>query len=149
MGPSGATRTPGLLNPNQARYHIHYTRIFSFRHYAMAQGKNQSFSFCGHSCGQSCCCAVFGNLGKSCKRRCCKDLRRFTLPCPGYRHGTPQAGALHLDIQFPDIMLRQRRKLRKLNSELCSHRLSAPLSRISITAHWSIRSGTLLDQSTS
>ena len=27
VGPSGATRTPGLLNPNQARYHLRYTRI--------------------------------------------------------------------------------------------------------------------------
>lgn len=27
FGPSGATRTPGLLNPNQARYHLRYTRI--------------------------------------------------------------------------------------------------------------------------
>lgn len=128
-------------------------RYLLFRHDTTASDKNKDFSVCGHSCGQSCCCAVFGNLGKSCKRRCCKDLRRFTLPCPGYRHGTPKAGALHLDIQFPDIMVRQRRKLRKLNSELYSHRLSAPRSRIkaapSITAHWSIRSGTLLDQSTS
>lgn len=92
-----------------------------------------------------------GGKSRKCRRR--KALRRFTLPRPGYRHGTPKAGALHLDIQFPDIMVRQRRKLRKLNSELCSHRLSAPRSQIkaapSITAHWSIRSGTLLDQSTS
>ena len=91
--------------------------------------------------------------GESRKHRRRKALRRFTLPRPGYRHGTPKPGALHLDIQFPDIMVRQRRKLRKLNSELCSHRLSAPRSRIkaapSITAHWLIRSGTLLDQSTS
>ena len=31
-------------------------------------------------------------------------MRRFALPCPGYRHGTPKAGALptalHPDIQF-------------------------------------------------
>ena len=31
-------------------------------------------------------------------------MRRFTLPCPGYRHGTPKAGALptalHPVIQF-------------------------------------------------
>lgn len=26
-GPSGAARTPGLLIPNQARYHLRYTRI--------------------------------------------------------------------------------------------------------------------------
>ena len=87
--------------------------------------------------------------GKSRKHRRRKALRRFALIRPGYSHGNPKAGALHLDIH----MVRQRRKLRKLNSELCSHRLSAPLSRIkappSITAHWSIRSGTLLDQSTS
>ena len=122
-------------------------------HYSTKFVRLKDFSVCGHSCGQSRFCAVFGNRSKFHKRRRRKALRRFTLPCPGYRHGTPKAGALHLDIQFPDIMVRQRRKLRKLNSGLCSHRLSAPRSQIkaapSITAHWSIRSGTLLDQSTS
>ena len=139
--------------PNQARYQLRYTRIFNFCHDTTASGKNKDFSVCGHLCGQSRFYTAFGNRGKSRKRRCYKALRRFALSRPGYNHGTPKAGALHLDIQFPDIMVRQRRKLRKLNSGLCSHRLSAPRSRIkaapSITAHWSIRSGTLLDQSTS
>ena len=128
-------------------------RYLLFRHDTTASDKNKDFSVCGHLCGQSRFCAAFGNRGKSSKHRCHKALRGFALLCPGYRHGTPKAGALHLDIQFPDIMVRQRRKLRKLNSELCSHRLSAPRSQIkaapSITAHWPIRSGTLLDQSTS
>ena len=34
FGPSGATRTPGLLNPNQARYHLRYTRIFGCHDYS-------------------------------------------------------------------------------------------------------------------
>ena len=65
-----------------------------FCHDTTASDKNKVFSVCGHSCGQSCFCAAFCNRGKSCKRRCRKALRRFTLPCPGYRHGTPKAGAL-------------------------------------------------------
>ena len=65
-----------------------------FCHDTTAREKIKDFSVCGHSCGQSRFCAVFGNRGKSRKRRCCKALRRFTLPCLGYRHGTPKAGAL-------------------------------------------------------
>ena len=61
-----------------------------FCHDTMARGKNKDFSVCGQSCGQSRFCAVFGNRGKSSKRRCRKALRRFALPCPGYRHGTPK-----------------------------------------------------------
>ena len=65
-----------------------------FCHDTTASGKNKDFSVCGHSCGQRRFCAVFGNWGKSSKRRCYKALRRFALPCSGYRHGTPKAGAL-------------------------------------------------------
>ena len=75
-----------------------------FCHDTTASGKNKDFSVCGHSCGQSRFCAVFGNRGKSSKRRCYKALRRFALPCSGYRHGTPKCRALpvepHPDIQF-------------------------------------------------
>ena len=80
--------------PNQARYQLRYTRIFNFCHYTTARGKIKDFSVCGHSCGQSRFCAVFCNRGKSSKRRCRKALRRFASPYPGYRHGTPKAGAL-------------------------------------------------------
>ena len=75
-----------------------------FCHDTTANGKNKVFSVCGHSCGQSRFCAVFGNRGKSSKRRCRKALRRFASPYPGYRHGTPKAGALpaalHPDMYF-------------------------------------------------
>ena len=75
-----------------------------FCHDTTANGKNKDSSVCGHSCGQSRFCAAFGNRGKSRKRRCCKALRRFALPRPGYRHGTPKAGALpaalHPDMYF-------------------------------------------------
>jgi len=80
--------------PNQARYQLRYTRIFNFCHDTMASGKNKDFSVCGHSCGQNRFCAAFGNRGKSSKRRRRKALRRFALTRPGYRHGTPKAGAL-------------------------------------------------------
>ena len=75
-----------------------------FCHDTTARGKNKVFSVCGHLCGQSRFCAVFGNRVKSRKRRCRKALRRFALPRPGYRHGTPKAGALpaalHPVIEF-------------------------------------------------
>ncbi len=63
-------------------------------HDTTASGKNKDYSVCGHLCGQSCFCAAFCNRGKSRKCRRRKALRRFTLPRPGYRHGTPKAGAL-------------------------------------------------------
>ena len=80
--------------PKQARYQLRYTRIFNFCHYTTAGEKIKDFSVCGHSCGQSRFYAAFGNRRKSCKRRCRKALQRFALPYPGYRHGTPKAGAL-------------------------------------------------------
>ncbi|MEI3090709.1 MAG: hypothetical protein V8S83_00135 [Oscillospiraceae bacterium] len=80
--------------PNQARYQLRYTRIFNFCHYITARGKIKVFSVCGHLCGQSRFYTVFGNRWKSRKRRCHKALRRFASPYPGYRHGTPKAGAL-------------------------------------------------------
>ena len=61
-----------------------------FCHDTTASGKNKDFSVCGHSCGQNRFCAVFDNRVKPRKCRCRKTLRRFTLPCPGYRHGTPK-----------------------------------------------------------
>lgn len=94
FGPSGATRTRGFHIPNVAPYQLGYTRIFNFYHYTTAEGKIKDFSVCGHSCGQIRFCAVFGNRGESRKRRCRKALRRFASPYPGYRHGTPKAGAL-------------------------------------------------------
>ena len=87
-----------------------------FCHDTTANGKNKVFSVCGHSCGQSRFYAVFGNRVKSRKRRCCKALRHFALPCPGYRHGTPKSRALptalHPDIHFSAIIPRQAVKIK-------------------------------------
>ena len=104
FGPSGATRTRGFHIPNVAPYQLGYTRIFNFYHYTTAEGKIKDFSVCGHSCGQIRFCAVFGNRGESRKRRCRKALRRFASPYPGYRHGTPKAGALPTAL-IPDFWL--------------------------------------------
>ena len=70
-------------------------------HDTTARGKNKVFSVCGHLCGQNRFYAVFCNRGKSRKRRCYKALRRFVLPCPGYRHGTPKPRALPSELH-PD-----------------------------------------------
>ena len=63
--------------PNQARYQLRYTRIFTFLHDTTENGKNKVFSVCGHSCGQSCFYTAFGNRGKSRKCRRRKALRHF------------------------------------------------------------------------
>ena len=74
-----------------------------FCHYITARRKIKDFSVCGHLCGQSRLYTAFGNRGKSHKRRCCKALRRFTMPRPGYRHGTPKAGAIPTSL-YPDTI---------------------------------------------
>ena len=89
-------------HPNHVRYQLRYTRIFNFCHDTTARGKNKDFSVCGHSCGQSRFYAIFGNRGKSRKYRCYKALRRFALPCSGYRHGTPKPGAIPASL-YPDM----------------------------------------------
>ena len=98
----GGDSNPGLTLPNQARYQLRYTRIFNFCHDTTAEGKIKDFSVCGHSCGQIRFYAAFDNREKSRKRRRHKALRRFTMPRPGYRHGTPKAGALPTAL-YPDI----------------------------------------------
>ena len=45
FGPSSAARTHGLLVPNQARYQLRYTRIFTFLPLYHGEGENQRF-FC-------------------------------------------------------------------------------------------------------
>ena len=80
--------------PNVAPYQLSHTRIFNFCHDTTAREKIKDYSVCGHLCGQSRFCAAFSNRVKSRKRRRHKALRRFVLPCSGYRHGTPKAGAL-------------------------------------------------------
>lgn len=104
FGPSGEAQTRGLVVPNHAFYQLNYTRIFNFCHYTTAREIIKDFSVCGHLCGQSRFYAVFGNRRKPRKRRRRKALRRFTLPCPGYRHGTPKASALPTAL-IPDFWL--------------------------------------------
>ncbi len=94
FGPSGATRTPGLLNPNQARYHLRYTRIFSFCYYTTQRTKIKDFPVCGHSCGQGRLSARFADPVKSRKRPCRKGFRAFVSLVVDEVHGTPKAGAL-------------------------------------------------------
>ena len=69
--------------PNVAPYQLSHTRIFNFCHDTTASGKNKVFSVCGHSCGQSRFCAVFGNRWKSRKCRCHKALRAFVQAAHG------------------------------------------------------------------
>ena len=134
-GPSDRIRTCGILLPKQARYQLRYTRLLSlfirlvvfsqtrrdtnfaipgyslFCHDTTASGKNKVFSVCGHLCGQTRFCAVFGNRGKSRKRRCHKALWRFLLPYPGFLHGTPKPPALPTALH-PDMKFHNSRKIK-------------------------------------
>ena len=69
--------------PNVAPYQLSHTRIFNFCHDATANGKNKVFSVCGHSCGQSRFCAVFGNRRKTRYRPCRKAFRAFVQAAHG------------------------------------------------------------------
>ena len=73
-----------------------------FCHDTMASDKNKDFSVCGHLCGQSRFCAVFGNRRKTRYRPCRKALRRFASSYPGYNHGTPKPGAIPVSL-YPDM----------------------------------------------
>ena len=70
-------------HPNQARYQLRYTRIFSSCHYITTERKIKDFSVCGHLCGQSRFCAVFGNRRKTRYRPCRKALRAFVQAAHG------------------------------------------------------------------
>ena len=69
--------------PNVAPYQLSHTRIFTFLHDTTENGKNKAFSVCGHSCGQSRFCAVFGNRRKTRYRPCRKALRAFVQAAHG------------------------------------------------------------------
>ena len=119
-GRSDRIRTCGILVPNQARYQLRYTPIFSFAfvsrqfpnqaRYQLRYTRIYTFSVSGNLTvyGQSCGQRRFrGNIypaGKSRKGPRCKGFRRFSFTRLGYRHGTPKPSALptalHPDIQF-------------------------------------------------
>ena len=69
--------------PNVAPYQLSHTRIFNFCHDTTTSGKNKDFSVCGHLCGQSRFCAVFGNRGKTRYCPCRKALRAFVQTVHG------------------------------------------------------------------
>ena len=104
FGPSGATRTPGLLNPNQARYHLRYTRIFSFCYYTTQQAKIKDFPVCGHSCGQGRISARFYCPAKSRNSPCFRAFRPSAFRVVDSVRTTPKPGALPTG-PHPDIKL--------------------------------------------
>ena len=99
-----ATRLSGLQilrswiawgpHPNQARYHLRYTRIFSFCYYTTLGAKIKVFPVCGQSCGQSRFPARFHDPPKPRKRLCCKAFRASASQLMDGVHRTPKAGAL-------------------------------------------------------
>ena len=82
VSPCPAPDTDTAL-PNVAPYQLSHTRIFNFCHDTTANGKNKVFSVCGHLCGQSRFCAVFGNRRKTRYRPCRKALRAFVQAAHG------------------------------------------------------------------
>ena len=91
-------------DPNQARYHLRYTRIFSFCYYTTAQAKIKDFPVCGHSCGQSRISARFDNPSKSRKCPCFKAFRAYAFPLVDSVRTTPKAGALPTALH-PEIYM--------------------------------------------
>ena len=82
VSPYSASDTATAL-PNQARYQLRYTRIFSSCHYTTTERKIKDISVCGHSCGQRRFCAVFGSRRKTRYRPCRKALRAFVQAAHG------------------------------------------------------------------
>ena len=89
-------------HPNQARYHLRYTRIFSFCYYTTARAKIKDFPVCGHSCGQGRISVRFGDSSKSRKRPCRKAFRAPASQGVDGVHSTPKAPALPT-APHPDI----------------------------------------------
>ena len=75
IGPSGAIRTLGPVNPNHVRYQLRYTRIFFWSHYSTNPVRLKVFCVCGHLCGQSGFSARFCQMRKSRKCPCSKAFR--------------------------------------------------------------------------
>ena len=82
VSPRPVTDTTTAL-PNVAPYQLSHTRLFTFLSLYHGGEENQRFSVCGHSCGQSRFCAVFGNRRKTRYRPCCKALRAFVQAAHG------------------------------------------------------------------
>lgn len=58
-GPSGKSRTPGILLPKQARYQLRHTWIFTFSAGYHAEAEKASFRVCGRCCAQARFCENF------------------------------------------------------------------------------------------
>ena len=94
IGPSGAIRTLGPVNPNHVRYQLRYTRIFSFELLYHGQGENQSLFL---SVVIYVVKAVFGPVllpEKNRKRPCCKGFRALAVPIMDRQAYAPKASAL-------------------------------------------------------
>ena len=86
--------------PNQARYQLRYTRIFSFCHDTTSKKIIKVFPVRAHSYGQTRFCAALSSQPKSRKRRRRKAFRRFVLPSSGYCRGALKRSSL--DRSAPD-----------------------------------------------
>ena len=107
-----------------------------FCHDTTAGEKNKDYSVCGHLCGQSRFYAAFSNRVKSRKRRCHKAFRRFALPCPGYRHGTPKPRVLSTEL--PQDVLHILRKIQTGALPGTATHLSYQISGLLARVKWSI-----------
>ena len=73
-----------------------YTRIFNFCHDITAGEKIKDFSVCGHSCGQSRFCAVFGNRGKTAIARVARLCGVSHCPVPDTATALPKQARYQL-----------------------------------------------------
>ena len=71
--------------PNQARYQLRYTRIFTFRHCAAAEGRLRDISACGQNCF----------LSYHARRKKATGGGQVFCPPPAFSHAQPRQSWLH------------------------------------------------------
>lgn len=101
LGPSGAIRTPGFLNPNQAPYQLGHTRLSRFSLPRLVPG---IFRVCGHSCGQPPISTQIQPAPKPPVRPCVKAFRAFATNAMDAAVDCPKPPALPTAL-YPVNML--------------------------------------------
>ena len=101
LGPSGAIRTPGFLNPNQAPYQLGHTRLSRFSLPWLGPG---IFRVCGRSCGQQQIYNQIRSAPKPRVRPCVNTFRAFTTSTMDAAVDCPKPPALPTAL-YPVNML--------------------------------------------
>ena len=96
----------GSTLPNQARYQLRYTRLFSFFHHTTVSVKIKDFSVCGNSCGQCCSSGTVPQRENPRQLPCCKKFRATAVTNGDSQRCAPKPPALptaphpEIDMKF-------------------------------------------------